>query len=162
MSGSRNDAWRAGRGADRIVLGVGLRAGHLWERKGRGRRREELLADAPQPARAGTSMWRRWPQKMLTSDSCDRTITARSSEAWSIASADLLRNRHGRPYRFAGACRCDAKPRAAGGSQLAIRQTYRHDACRARLIPKLGARTTRRLIFVGRMRHSVRASPALK
>jgi hypothetical protein len=53
LSGSRNDAWRAGRGADRIVLGVGLRAGQLWERKGQGRRRESFLAGAPQPARDG-------------------------------------------------------------------------------------------------------------
>ena len=106
-------------------------------------------------------MWRRWPQKSLNFGPCDRTITARSSKAWSIASEICCAIGMEGPTALpapADATQSRGPLAVASGHTPNLADTT---ACRARLIPKLGARTTRRLIFVGRMRHSVRASPAL-
>ena len=103
-------------------------------------------------------MWRRWPQKTLNFGPCDRTITARSSKAWSIASEICCAIGMEGPTALpapADATQSRGPLAVASGHTPNLADTT---ACRARLIPKLGARTTRRLIFVGRMRHSVRAS----
>jgi hypothetical protein len=92
-------------------------------------------------------MWRRWPQKTLNFGPCDRTITARSSKAWSIASEICCAIGMEGPT---------ALPAPADATQsrgpLAVASGHTPNpadttACRARLIPKLGGPNDKETYF---------------
>jgi len=92
-------------------------------------------------------MWRRWPQKTLNFGPCDRTITARSSKAWSIASEICCAIGMEGPTALpapADATQSRGPLAVASGHTPNLADTT---ACRARLIPKLGGPNDKETYF---------------